>query len=86
MHWHDKLDNKLDKKTSMMSKLTAQHNSQNRPFKPKIYQGKKRGQSRNYYDQERYQNRYRSKSRDRRMSYRGRTQYGQSYRGRSQYD
>ena len=44
------LDDKLDKITSMMSKLTAQGNNQNWPFKPKMYQGKRRGQARNYYD------------------------------------
>ena len=64
-----------------MSKLTAQGSNQNQLFKPKIYQGKRRGQGRNYYDQDRYQNRYRSNSGDRRMSYRGRAQYGQNYRG-----
>ena len=61
-----------------MSELTALGISQNRPFKPKIYQGKRRGQVRNYYDQDRYQNRYRSNSEDRRMSYRGRAQCGQT--------
>ena len=35
----DRLDNKLDKITSMMSKLTAQGSNQNRPFKSKIYLG-----------------------------------------------
>ena len=45
----------------MMSKLTTQGSSQNRPFKPKIYQGKRRGQVRNYY-------RYGSNNADRRMS------------------
>ena len=79
----DRLDNKLDKITSMISKLTAEGSSQNRPFKPKIYQGKRRGQMRHYYDQGKYQNRYRSNNGDRRMSYRGRAQYGQNYRGRS---
>ena len=59
----------------MMSKLTVQGSNQNRPFKPKIHQGKKRGQSRNYFNKERYQNRYRSNSGDRRMSYRHRAQY-----------
>ena len=34
-----------------MSKLTAQGNNQNKQFKPKIYHGKRRGQTRNYYDQ-----------------------------------
>ena len=52
----DRLDDKIDKLTSMMSKLTAQGSNQNKPFKPKIYQGKRRGQTRNYYDQGNYQN------------------------------
>ena len=82
----DRLDDKLDKITSMMGKLTAQGSSQNRQFKPKTYQGKRRGQSRNYYEQDRYQNRYRSNSGNRRMPYRGRAQCGQNYRGRLQYD
>ena len=43
----DRLDDTIDKLTSMMSKLAAQGNNQNRPFKPKIYQGKRRGQTRN---------------------------------------
>ena len=33
-----------------MSKLAAQHSNQTRPFKPKIYQGKRRGQARNCYN------------------------------------
>ena len=48
-------------------------------------QGKRRGQTGNYYDQGKYKNRYRSNSGHRRMSYRGRAQYRQNYRGRSQY-
>ena len=40
----------------MLSKLTAQGSNQNRLFKQKCYQGKRRGQSSNYYDQDRYQN------------------------------
>ena len=67
-----------------MSRLTAQGSSQNRPFKPTIYQGKRRGQTRKYYNQVRYQVRYRS-NRDDRISYRGRAQYGQNCGGRSQY-
>ena len=43
----DVLDNKIDKLSSMMSKLSAQGSSQNRPLKPKNYQGRKRGQGRN---------------------------------------
>ena len=65
----------------MMSKLTAQGISQNKLFKPKIYQGKSRGQARNYYNQNRYQSRYRSNSGDKKMSYRGGAQYGQHYTG-----
>ena len=50
----DRLDDKIDKLTLMMSKLTAQGDNQNRWFKPKIYQIKWRGQSKNYYDQTNY--------------------------------
>ena len=38
----ERLGDKLDTITSMMSKLTAKGSSQNSPFKPKIYQGKGR--------------------------------------------
>ena len=38
----DRLYNKLDKITSMMSKLTAQGSNQNRLFKPKFTKAKKR--------------------------------------------
>ena len=75
----DRLKDKIDKLTSMMSKLTAQGNNQNKQFKPKIYQGKRRGQTRNYYDQGNYQNRCRSNSGDGRISFRGRGQYRQNY-------
>ena len=68
----DRLDGKVDRFMSMMSKLTAQGNNQNKQFKPKIYQGKKRGQTKNYYDPGNYQNRYRFGSGDRRMSFRDR--------------
>ena len=63
---------------SVMSKLTAQGISQNRPFKPKMYQGIRRGQAKSYYDQDKYQNRYRIHSGDRRMSHTGRAQYGKN--------
>ena len=36
----------------MMSKLTSQGSIQNRLFKPKIYQGERIGQARNYYNQD----------------------------------
>ena len=35
----------------MMRKATAQGNNHNKQFKPKIYQGKMRGQTRYYYGQ-----------------------------------
>ena len=38
----DRLDNKIDKLISMMSKLPTQGNNQNKQFKPKIHQGKRR--------------------------------------------
>ena len=71
--------------TSMIRKLTAQGNNQNKPFKPKIYQGKRRGQTRNYYDQGNYQNRYRSNNGYRKMSFQGGAHYELHYRKRSQY-
>ena len=79
-HMQDRLDDKIDKLTLMMSKFTAQGNNQNKQFKPKIYQGKMRAQTRNYYDQGNYHNRYRSDSGDRRMSFRDRGQYAKNYR------
>ena len=73
-----------------MSKLIAQDNNQNKQFKPKIYQISWRGQLRNYYDwnnsgQSNYQNRDRSKSGDRKTSFRCSGQYRQNYRGRPWY-
>ena len=87
---YDRLDDKIDQLTLMMSKLKAQGNHQNRQFKPQIYQSKQRGQLRNYYDQNNYdqsnyQNRCRSNSGDRSTSFRGTGQHGQNYRGGSQY-
>ena len=41
----DSLDEKIDRLTSMMSKLTAQDDNQNKQFKCKIYQSKWRGQT-----------------------------------------
>ena len=54
-----RLNDKMDKLTCMMNKLTAQGSNQNKLFKPKIYQAKSRGETRNYYDQDHYLNRYR---------------------------
>ena len=50
----DRLDDKIDKLTSMIRKLTAQGSNQNKLFKPEIYQGKRRGKTRNYSDQGKY--------------------------------
>ena len=72
----------------MISKLSTQGSNQNRPFKPKIYQWRKRGQGRNNYNESgRQWERFRSSSTDRyrRSNYRDRPQYGQNYRERSQY-
>ena len=89
-HRQDSLDDKIDKLTSMMNKLTTHYNNQNKQCKPKIYHSRQRGQPRNYYDQNNYdqgnyQNRYRVKSRDRRTSFKSRGQYGQNYRRRPCY-
>ena len=43
----DMLDNNIDKITFMMHKISSQGSNQNRPFKPKIYQGRRREQGRN---------------------------------------
>ena len=75
------LDNKVDKLTSMMSKLSAQGRNQNKLFKPKMSQGGKRGQGgNNYYDRGRKWDRFGSSSSDRyrRPNYRYRLQNGQS--------
>ena len=76
---------------SMMSKLTTQDDSQNKQFKTKTYQGKRRGQARNFYDrhsydQRNYQNRYKTNSGDRRISFSGRLQYGQNHRDSPTYN
>ena len=84
-----RLEDKIDKLTAMMSKLAARDNGNNRQFKPQIYQSKRRGQIRIFYDSHNYdrgndQNRYRSNSRDRRIQFsgqhRGRPRYEQNYR------
>ena len=47
----DNLDEMIDRLTSMMSKLTAHNDDQNKQFKPEIDQRKRRGWKRNFYDQ-----------------------------------
>ena len=72
-----------------MGKLTTRDNGTNRQFKPQIYQNKRMGQNRNFYDKHNsdrgnYQNRYRSNSEDRIFQFsgqnRGRPRYKQNYR------
>ena len=75
----------IDRLTSMMSKLAAQDDDPVKLLKPKIYQSKRRGHTRNIHDrcnygQRNYQNRYSSNSGDRRIEFSGRRQYGQNYR------
>ena len=85
----DGLEDKIDKLTVMMGKLAARDNGTNRQFKPQIFQSRRRGQSRIFYDSHNYdrgnyQNRYRSNSRDRRIQSsgqsRGRPRYEQNYK------
>ena len=73
----------------MMSKLTAQDNEQK--FKPKIFQSKRRGQMRIFYDkhnndQRNNQNRYGSNSGDRIISFSGRIQWRHNYRDKPRYE
>ena len=87
----DGLEEKIDRLTSMMSKLTTLDDSQNKQFKPEIYQGKRRGQTGNLYDKCSYdqrndQNRYKSNSGERRISFSGKIQYRQNYRNNPRYN
>ena len=45
----DGLEEKIDRLMTMMNKLTTQ-DGQNKQFKPMIFQGKRRGQTRNFCD------------------------------------
>ena len=84
----DGLGDKIDKLTAMMGKLAARDSEVNRPFKPSIYQSKRRGQSGNVYETQNYdignyRNRYRSDSNNMRNKYehnRGKPKYEQNYR------
>ena len=75
----DGLEEKIDRLTSRMSKLTAQDDDQIKQFKPKIYHSKRRGQTRDICDRHNYsqrndQNRYRPNSGDGRILLSGRIQ------------
>ena len=50
----DGLEDKIDRLTAMMSQLTTKDGCLNKQFKPKIYQGRGRGQSRNFYSRSNY--------------------------------
>ena len=50
----DGLEEKIDRLMSMMSKLTTQDYNQNKQFKPKIYQVKRRGQTRHFCNRHNY--------------------------------
>ena len=50
----DGLEEKKDRLTTMMSKLTAKGNGLSIQFKTKIFQNKRRGQTRNFYDRSNY--------------------------------
>ena len=83
----DELGDKIDKLAVMIAKLAARDSRSGRQFKPQIYQSKRRGQNRgsydrHSYDQQGYQNKYRSDSGDRRQysQDRGRPRY-ENYRG-----
>ena len=46
----DSLEAKIDRLMTMMSRLSDQDDEQHKQFKPKVYQGKRRGQIRNFYN------------------------------------
>ena len=58
----DKLGDEIDKLTVMISRLAAKDKNKKRPFKPQIYQGRRRGQNRGFR-QRKYQDRNRSNNR-----------------------
>ena len=54
----DSLEEKIDRLTTMTSKLAAKDVGLNKQFKPKIHQGRGRGQSRNFYNRCNYDQSY----------------------------
>ena len=83
----EEVGHKIEKLVVMIGKLATRDRGSGRQFKPQIYQGRGRGQNRgNYdrcsYDQQSYQNKYRSDSGERRQyrQDRGRPRYEQNYR------
>ena len=83
----EELGDKIDKLAVMFGRLATRDSGMARQFKPQIYQNKGRGQNRSSYnrcgyDQQSYQNRYRSDSGNRRQyrQDRSRPRYEQNYR------
>ena len=83
----EELGDKIDKLAVMIGRLATRHSGMGRQLKVQIYQNRGRGQNRsNYnrcnYDQQSYQDRYRSDSCDRRQykQDRSRPRYEQDYR------
>ena len=81
------LGDKIDKLVVKIGKLATRDSGRGRQFKPYIHQSRGRGQNKSNYDrcnyeQQSYQNRYRSDSGDRRQyrQDRGRPRYEQYYR------
>ena len=70
----------LAKLISLVSKMNVKINKHDAPFKPQIYQRKRRGQNRYNYTLNDYQTRNRSFGRDRDTSYRGLGSFGRNYR------
>ena len=82
----DRYDDKIDKLTPMMSKLIAQGNSQIAVLNPKLIKAKGEDKQEIIIIKANIKIDTNLNSGERRMSYRGRAQYGQSYGGRWQYD
>ena len=76
--------------TVMMSKLAANNDGTNKQFKPKIFQGKRRGQKEVFMTNiimiKEVIKRYTSSGGNRRIAFNGRIQYGQNYRDRPRYE
>ena len=50
----DGLEDNIDRLTVMMNQLATKDDETYKQFKPHIYQSKRRGQSRNFYDRHNY--------------------------------
>ena len=82
----DSLEKRIDRLTVIISKVAAKDNELNKQFKPKIFQSRRNFYDKCNYDQRNYQNRYRSNSGDRRVSFSSGIQCGQNYRDSPRYE